>query len=163
MAESYPNSNMPGSTMDHYNYSENLELSDFFDFTDWTKGNLALIVSGYPESQNYAANDVVYSGGSSSYHEDPNNIAASGDSRSVMGEKQITEKVAFKTKSEIEILDDGYKWRKYGKKKVKNSPNPRNYYKCSIQGCPVKKRIERDKEDPMYVVTTYEGIHNHSS
>lgn len=34
-------------------------------------------------------------------------------------------RVAFKTKSEIEILDDGYRWRKYGKKMVKNSPNPR--------------------------------------
>lgn len=37
----------------------------------------------------------------------------------------VTERFAFKTKSDIEILDDGYKWRKYGKKKVKNSPNPR--------------------------------------
>lgn len=34
-------------------------------------------------------------------------------------------KVAFITKSELEILDDGYKWRKYGKKSVKNSPHPR--------------------------------------
>ncbi|XP_020277099.1 probable WRKY transcription factor 28 isoform X3 [Asparagus officinalis] len=41
--------------------------------------------------------------------------------------KKSSIKVAFKTKSELEILDDGYKWRKYGKKKVKNSPNPRNY------------------------------------
>ena len=32
---------------------------------------------------------------------------------------------AFRTRSEIEVLDDGYKWRKYGKKSVKNSPNPR--------------------------------------
>ncbi|XP_051151352.1 probable WRKY transcription factor 59 [Andrographis paniculata] len=71
------------------------------------------------------------------------------------------DKVAFKTKSEIEILDDGFKWRKYGKKMVKNSPNPRNYYKCSVEGCPVKKRVERDTDDPQYVVTTYEGIHNH--
>lgn len=39
--------------------------------------------------------------------------------------KEIREKIAFKTKSEIEILDDGFKWRKYGKKMVKNSPNPR--------------------------------------
>ncbi|XWS24892.1 hypothetical protein CRYUN_Cryun27aG0024100 [Craigia yunnanensis] len=34
-------------------------------------------------------------------------------------------KIAFRTKSDIEIMDDGYRWRKYGKKKVKNSPNPR--------------------------------------
>jgi hypothetical protein len=36
-----------------------------------------------------------------------------------------TERIAFRTRSEIEILDDGYKWRKYGKKSVKNSPNLR--------------------------------------
>uniref|UniRef100_A0ACD5U0Y2 Uncharacterized protein n=1 Tax=Avena sativa TaxID=4498 RepID=A0ACD5U0Y2_AVESA len=40
-------------------------------------------------------------------------------------ERPRTERIAFRTKSEIEILDDGYKWRKYGKKSVKNSPNPR--------------------------------------
>ncbi|KAG4141608.1 hypothetical protein ERO13_D06G084600v2 [Gossypium hirsutum] len=77
--------------------------------------------------------------------------------------RDVRERFAFKTKSEVEILDDGYRWRKYGKKWVKNSPNPRNYYRCSIDGCPVKKRVERDKEDPSYVITTYEGIHNHRS
>lgn len=34
-------------------------------------------------------------------------------------------RVAFRTKSELEIMDDGFKWRKYGKKSVKNSPYPR--------------------------------------
>lgn len=48
-----------------------------------------------------------------------------GESGSARDKKEIREKVAFKTKSEIEVLDDGFKWRKYGKKKVKNSPNPR--------------------------------------
>lgn len=37
----------------------------------------------------------------------------------------------------------------------------RNYYRCSSGGCQVKKRIERDTEDPSYVITTYTGIHNH--
>ncbi|KAK9131311.1 hypothetical protein Sjap_011798 [Stephania japonica] len=77
--------------------------------------------------------------------------------------KESKSRVAFKTKSEREILDDGFKWRKYGKKMVKNSPNPRNYYRCSIDGCPVKKRVERDGDDPTYVITTYEGIHTHES
>ncbi|KAF7037199.1 hypothetical protein CFC21_047638 [Triticum aestivum] len=72
-------------------------------------------------------------------------------------------KIAFRTRSEEEILDDGYKWRKYGKKSVKNSPNPRNYYRCSTEGCYVKKRVERDKDDANYVVTMYEGVHNHAS
>ena len=39
----------------------------------------------------------------------------------------------------------------------------RNYYKCAANACPVKKRVERDKDDPSFVITTYEGSHNHSS
>lgn len=34
-------------------------------------------------------------------------------------------RIAFRMKTELEITDDGYKWRKYGKKMVKNNPNPR--------------------------------------
>lgn len=37
----------------------------------------------------------------------------------------------------------------------------RNYYKCSSEGCMVKKRVERDGKDAAYVITTYEGVHNH--
>ncbi|XWS29443.1 hypothetical protein CRYUN_Cryun24cG0030100 [Craigia yunnanensis] len=76
---------------------------------------------------------------------------------------ELGHRVALRTKSEMEVIDDGYKWRKYGKKSVKNSPNPRNYYKCSNGGCNVKKRIERDIDDESYVITTYEGVHNHES
>lgn len=47
---------------------------------------------------------------------------------SVTQRQEVRERVAFKMKSEVEILDDGFKWRKYGKKMVKNSPNPR--YAC---------------------------------
>ncbi|XP_027089966.1 uncharacterized protein [Coffea arabica] len=71
--------------------------------------------------------------------------------------------IAIRTKTQLEILDDGFKWRKYGKKTVKSNPNPRNYYKCSTEGCKVKKRVERDGEDPSYLITTYEGRHNHES
>uniref|UniRef100_M8CZ47 Uncharacterized protein n=1 Tax=Aegilops tauschii TaxID=37682 RepID=M8CZ47_AEGTA len=78
-------------------------------------------------------------------------------------ERPRTERIAFRTRTEIEILDDGYKWRKYGKKSVKNSPNPRNYYRCSTEGCSVKERVGGDRDDPAYVVTTYEGTHSHVS
>ncbi|GLJ18198.1 hypothetical protein SUGI_0321770 [Cryptomeria japonica] len=70
---------------------------------------------------------------------------------------------AFKTRSRLDILEDGYKWRKYGKKYVKNNINPRNYYRCSHNNCSVKKRIERDAQDNEVVITTYEGKHNHES
>ncbi|PKA59014.1 putative WRKY transcription factor 50 [Apostasia shenzhenica] len=72
-------------------------------------------------------------------------------------------RIGFRIESETEILDDGFKWRKYGKKAVKDSPNPRNYYRCSSIGCGVKKRVERDHNDPRYVITSYEGTHNHQS
>ncbi|KAK2445813.1 putative WRKY transcription factor [Trifolium repens] len=100
-------------------------------------------------------------GGSGSHLE---GSSSRGVSVSNEGEKkEVGDKVAFKTKSEVEILDDGFKWRKYGKKMVKNSPNPRNYYRCSVDGCQVKKRVERDVDDPSYVITTYEGTHTHPS
>lgn len=34
-------------------------------------------------------------------------------------------RVAFSTRSKIDVMDDGYKWRKYGKKSVKNNINKR--------------------------------------
>ncbi|GMN43344.1 hypothetical protein TIFTF001_012554 [Ficus carica] len=68
---------------------------------------------------------------------------------------------AFMTKSEVDHLEDGYRWRKYGQKAVKNSPYPRSYYRCTTQKCGVKKRVERSFEDPSIVITTYEGQHNH--
>ena len=52
-------------------------------------------------------------------------MCAIGDSESGQKKKETRERVTFITKSEVEILDDGVKWRKYGKKMVKNSPNPR--------------------------------------
>ncbi|KAI4304460.1 hypothetical protein MLD38_039965 [Melastoma candidum] len=68
---------------------------------------------------------------------------------------------AFMTKSEVDHLEDGYRWRKYGQKAVKNSPYPRSYYRCTTQKCVVKKRVERSFQDPSVVITTYEGQHNH--
>ena len=34
-------------------------------------------------------------------------------------------RVVVQTMSEVDILDDGYRWRKYGQKVVKGNPNPR--------------------------------------
>ncbi|KAK6921931.1 WRKY domain [Dillenia turbinata] len=68
---------------------------------------------------------------------------------------------AFMTKSEVDHLEDGYRWRKYGQKAVKNSPFPRSYYRCTNSKCTVKKRVERSSEDPTIVITTYEGQHCH--
>ncbi|KAG8386712.1 hypothetical protein BUALT_Bualt03G0177500 [Buddleja alternifolia] len=77
--------------------------------------------------------------------------------------KQREARFAFMTKSEVDNMEDGFRWRKYGQKAVKNSPFPRSYYRCTSQKCNVKKRIERSFEDPSMVITTYEGQHNHHS
>ncbi|KAM0929465.1 hypothetical protein ACQ4PT_001540 [Festuca glaucescens] len=71
------------------------------------------------------------------------------------------QRFAFMTKSEIDHLEDGYRWRKYGQKAVKNSPYPRSYYRCTNSKCTVKKRVERSSDDPSVVITTYEGQHCH--
>ncbi|KAJ0233820.1 WRKY transcription factor 26 [Hirschfeldia incana] len=70
-------------------------------------------------------------------------------------------RVVVQTTSDIDILDDGYRWRKYGQKVVKGNPNPRSYYKCTFTGCCVRKQVERAFHDAKSVVTTYEGKHNH--
>ncbi|KAG6489858.1 hypothetical protein ZIOFF_051139 [Zingiber officinale] len=70
---------------------------------------------------------------------------------------------AFITRSDVDHLEDGYRWRKYGQKAVKNSPFPRSYYRCTSQKCMVKKMVERSHQDPTIVITTYEGRHTHLS
>nr|QWQ79464.1 WRKY42 [Juglans sigillata] len=78
------------------------------------------------------------------------------------GQKRVQQpRFAFVTKSEVDHLEDGYRWRKYGQKAVKNSPFPRSYYRCTNSRCTVKKRVERSSEDPTVIITTYEGQHCH--
>ncbi|XP_062232391.1 probable WRKY transcription factor 49 [Phragmites australis] len=56
------------------------------------------------------------------------------------------------------LAEDGYKWRKYGQKSIKNSPNPRSYYRCTNPRCNAKKQVERVTDT---LVVTYEGLHLH--
>ncbi|KAK9073840.1 hypothetical protein SSX86_006434 [Deinandra increscens subsp. villosa] len=63
--------------------------------------------------------------------------------------------------SDVGISADGYRWRKYGQKMVKGNPHPRNYYKCTSTGCPVRKHIETAVDSSSEVILTYKGIHDH--
>ncbi|KAK8664076.1 hypothetical protein V6N13_083879 [Hibiscus sabdariffa] len=77
-------------------------------------------------------------------------------------EKKIRKpRYAFQTRSQVDIVDDGYRWRKYGQKAVKNNKFPRSYYRCTHQGCSVKKQVQRLTKDETMVLTTYEGVHTH--
>ncbi|EPS74429.1 hypothetical protein M569_00329, partial [Genlisea aurea] len=63
-----------------------------------------------------------------------------------------------------DIPADDYSWRKYGQKPIKGSPHPRGYYKCSsVRGCPARKHVERDADDPAMLLITYEGEHKHNN
>ena len=49
------------------------------------------------------------------------------------GDKKMRKpRYAFQTRSQVDILDDGYRWRKYGQKSVKNNKFPR-YAKLPFQ------------------------------
>ncbi|XP_054777283.1 WRKY transcription factor SUSIBA2-like [Prosopis cineraria] len=78
------------------------------------------------------------------------------------GSRAVREpRVVVQIESELDILDDGYRWRKYGQKVVKGNPNPRSYYKCTSAGCLVRKHVERASHDLKFIITTYVGKHNH--
>ena len=44
-------------------------------------------------------------------------------------------RVVVQTTSEVDILDDGYRWRKYGQKVVKGNPNPRSHFHYHFLHC----------------------------
>ncbi|XP_061347521.1 probable WRKY transcription factor 32 isoform X2 [Gastrolobium bilobum] len=62
---------------------------------------------------------------------------------------------------DVGISGDGYRWRKYGQKMVKGNPHPRNYYRCTSAGCPVRKHIESAIDNSNAVIITYKGVHDH--
>ncbi|XP_038997434.1 probable WRKY transcription factor 51 [Hibiscus syriacus] len=151
-----PNSN-PNCTF----FPENLNPMPDFELSDYLMLDNAIFDDDTYMSQSIASSEksmaaaTQFSGATSKN----SNIKC----KNGVGKYKSEVRVAFRMKSGIEVMDDGYKWRKYGKKSIKNSPNPRHYYKCSSGGCNVKKRIERDINDGSYEITTYEGVHNHET
>ncbi|XP_059592356.1 WRKY transcription factor SUSIBA2 isoform X3 [Vitis vinifera] len=70
-------------------------------------------------------------------------------------------RVVVQVECESDVLNDGYRWRKYGQKVVKGNLHPRNYYKCTSTGCSVRRHVERASNNQKSIIATYEGKHNH--
>ena len=52
--------------------------------------------------------------------------AGGGGGAGAKARRKVREpRFCFKTMSDVDVLDDGYKWRKYGQKVVKNTQHPR--------------------------------------
>ena len=58
--------------------------------------------------------------------------AAAGEKARMKVRRKMREpRFCFQTRSDVDVLDDGYKWRKYGQKVVKNSLHPRYLQFCT--------------------------------
>lgn len=73
-----------------------------------------------------AARDGIFSHQISGSTNVTDQIGGSGNNNKKKGEKKVKKpRYAFQTRSQVDILDDGYRWRKYGQKAVKNNKFPR--------------------------------------
>ncbi|XP_010424008.1 PREDICTED: probable WRKY transcription factor 62 [Camelina sativa] len=64
--------------------------------------------------------------------------------------------------SSTPIYHDGFLWRKYGQKQIKESDHQRSYYKCAYtkdQNCEAKKQVQKIQHNPPLYSTTYFGHH----
>ncbi|KDP45892.1 hypothetical protein JCGZ_15452 [Jatropha curcas] len=59
--------------------------------------------------------------------------------------------------------EDGYEWRKYGQKFIKNIGKFRSYFKCHKQNCNARKRVEWSRSNPDYLRVVYDGVHTHAA
>ncbi|KAF8099136.1 hypothetical protein N665_0251s0058 [Sinapis alba] len=102
-----------------------------------------------------------YVGGGGGEGDESESIRRKLDAAEMSGEIRVLRepRVVIQTTSDVDILDDGYRWKKTGQKVVKE--NPRKYYKCKAPGCKVTKHVERASHDLKSVITSYEGKHNH--
>lgn len=74
---------------------------------------------------------------------------------------ESSSKVTIMVKTEIGNLHDGYVWRKYGEKTIKEQRFRRSYFRCGKKGCKVVKRTERCSKRQEYMMFTYLGRHDH--
>ncbi|ERM93535.1 hypothetical protein AMTRI_Chr03g55680 [Amborella trichopoda] len=57
--------------------------------------------------------------------------------------------------------EDGFVWRKYGQKFIRNIRKNRSYFKCQKKSCGARKRVEWCNSDPQNLRVIYDGSHSH--
>ncbi|MCO5614137.1 hypothetical protein L7F22_068418 [Adiantum nelumboides] len=77
------------------------------------------------------------------------------------GAQESEDSVSFLVMNETPTIDDGYVWRKYGQKDIKDRSYPRAYFRCAQHNCPIKKQTESSSDIEGSVLITYIGKHNH--
>lgn len=78
-----------------------------------------------------------------------------------------TQEIMQPTGAQVQGLDDGYKWRKYGQKGLKSPDGTieviKSYYRCNVHGCPMRKQVEKyAHNDQVRVVHFLGSAHNHA-
>ncbi|KAL7602035.1 hypothetical protein Lser_V15G26767 [Lactuca serriola] len=146
--------------------NNSLVMNQFNDFQDQSHGSGQWELIGTPENSSVSIGDDEFdrstSGGDEFIENETPAKRLKIESENEGISRTVREsRVVVQTISDIDILDDGYRWRKYGQKVVKGNPNPRSYYKCTTPNCSVRKHVERASHDMRSVITTYEGKHNH--
>ncbi|KAF0923783.1 hypothetical protein E2562_006739 [Oryza meyeriana var. granulata] len=65
---------------------------------------------------------------------------------------------------QLVMPEDGYEWKKYGQKFIKNIQKNRSYFRCRDQRCGAKKKVEWHPHDPtLNLRVVYDGAHHHGS
>nr|GEW66768.1 DNA-binding WRKY [Tanacetum cinerariifolium] len=140
--------------------SSSFGVGQMNDLRDQSNGSKHWEMVGTPENSSVSIGDDEFV--EDEAHAKRLKMDSENEGTSMEGSRTVREpRVVVQTISDIDILDDGYRWRKYGQKVVKGNPNPRSYYKCTTPTCGVRKHVERASNDTRSVITTYEGKHNH--
>ncbi|KAK1365640.1 WRKY domain-containing protein [Heracleum sosnowskyi] len=115
-------------------HDHNMSLNNIYNSHDKSKQQneslLELMVSmGGPAAAATSTN--IVSDDSSKKSSSHDHLSSSSNDVDENKEKNKNKKCryAFQTRTQVDILDDGYRWRKYGQKSVKNNKFPRSYYR----------------------------------
>ncbi|XP_066386582.1 WRKY transcription factor 71-like [Miscanthus floridulus] len=84
------------------------------------------------------------------------------------GERNQREEEAAATEagngSQLVMPEDGYEWKKYGQKFIKNIQKIRSYFRCRHRLCGAKKKVEWHPRGPSGDLRiVYEGAHQHGA